>query len=48
MGPKSVALIGISRKTGPGSFNVMENLVRFGFSGNTFPVNPNTKETLIK
>ena len=46
MEPKSVALIGISRKSGPGSFNIMENMVRFGFQGKIFPVNPNTKEIL--
>lgn len=48
MEPKSVALIGISRKSGPGSFNIMENMVRFGFSGKIFPVNPNSKEILGK
>jgi acyl-CoA synthetase (NDP forming) len=40
MEPKSVALIGISRKSGPGSFNIMENMVEFGFSGKIFPINP--------
>jgi acetyltransferase len=48
MEPKSVALIGISRRSGPGSFNIMENMVNFGFSGKIFPVNPNTKEILGK
>jgi len=33
MEPESVALIGISRKSGPGSFNLMENMIEFGFSG---------------
>jgi len=46
MEPKSVALIGISRKSGPGSFNLMENMIGFGFSGKIFPVNPNTTEIL--
>ena len=46
MEPKSVALIGISRESGPGSFNIMENMVRFGFSGKIFPVNPNTSDIL--
>ncbi len=48
MEPKSVALIGISRKSGPGSFNLMENMIEFGFSGKIFPVNPHTKEILGK
>ncbi len=44
--PKSVALIGVSRKTGRGSFNVLENLIRFGYEGNMYPVNPNGGEVL--
>jgi len=46
MEPESVALIGVSRKSGPGSFNLMENMIRFGFSGKIFPVNPNSTEIL--
>jgi len=46
MEPESVALIGISRKTGPGSFNLMENMIQFGFRGKIFPVNPSTTEIL--
>jgi acyl-CoA synthetase (NDP forming) len=48
MEPKSVALIGISRKSGPGAFNLMENMVKFGFGGEIFPVNPNSAEILGK
>jgi len=48
MEPESVALIGISRKSGPGSFNVMENMIKFGFSGKIFPINPNAREILGK
>jgi len=46
MEPESVALIGISRKSGPASLNIMENMIRFGFSGKIFPVNPNAGEIL--
>jgi acetyltransferase len=46
MEPTSVALIGISRKSGPGAFNMMENMVKFGFDGEIFPVNPNSAEIL--
>ena len=46
MEPDSVAIIGIRRKTGPGSFNLMENMISFGFSGKIFPVNPNAEEIL--
>jgi len=46
MEPESVALIGVSRKSGPGSFNYMENMIEFGFSGRIFPINPKAKEIL--
>jgi len=46
MDPKSVALIGISRKSGPGSFNLMEIMADFGYSGEIYPVNPNAGEIL--
>jgi len=48
MEPESVALIGISRKSGPGSFNVMENMIEFGFSGKIFPINPKADTILGK
>lgn len=44
--PKSVALIGVSQKTGKGSFNILENLTKFGYTGKIFPVNPNANEIL--
>ena len=46
--PKSVALIGISRKSGPGSLNLMERMIQFGFPGKIYPVNPNAKKILGK
>jgi acyl-CoA synthetase (NDP forming) len=46
MEPKSVALIGISRKSGPGSFNIMENMLQYGYRGRIFPVNPKAREIL--
>jgi acetyltransferase len=46
MEPKSVAFIGISRKSGPGSFNIMENLIQYGYKGRIFPVNPKAREIL--
>ncbi len=46
MNPNSVALIGISRKSGPGAFNLMENMIEFGFDGEIYPVNPNSTEIL--
>jgi acetyltransferase len=46
MEPESVALVGISRRSGPGSYNLMEIMINFGFTGRMFPVNPNAKEIL--
>lgn len=44
--PESVALIGISRKSGPGSLNLMERMIQFGYPGQIYPVNPNAKKIL--
>jgi len=44
--PKSVAIIGVSRKTGPGSFNILESLLAHGYPGKIFPINPNAQEIL--
>jgi len=48
MEPEGVALIGISRKSGPGSFNLMENMIEFGFSGKIFTINPKADTILGK
>ncbi len=46
MSPRSVAVIGASRKTGKGSFNLIENMVAFGYEGRIYPVNPMADEIL--
>ena len=46
MEPNSVAIIGVSRATGPGSNNVLENMIISGFAGRTYPVNPHADEIL--
>ncbi|HBX24239.1 MAG TPA: CoA-binding protein [Desulfotomaculum sp.] len=38
--PQSVALIGVSSRTGPGAFNVMEQMLGIGYKGKIYPVNP--------
>ncbi|MDY6856852.1 MAG: hypothetical protein SWO11_19520 [Thermodesulfobacteriota bacterium] len=40
MEPKFIALIGVSRDTDEDSFNILENLGHYGFSGKVFPANP--------
>lgn len=44
--PKSVAIIGLSRKTGKGQHNALENLLDYGYKGRIYPVNPNASEIL--
>ena len=38
--PQSVALIGVSSRTGPGAFNAMEQMLGIGYKGKLYPVNP--------
>ncbi len=44
MAPRSVAVIGATRKTGDGSFNMIENMRAFGYEGEIYPVNPFAEE----
>lgn len=44
--PRSVAIIGVSRATGLGAFNILENMINAGFSGRVYPVNPNADEIM--
>jgi len=44
--PKSVALVGVSQRTGRGTFNILENLSEFGYKGKMYPVNPHASEIL--
>jgi acyl-CoA synthetase (NDP forming) len=44
--PQSVALIGVSRFTGEGVFNILENLLSYGYQGRIYPINPSVSEIL--
>jgi acyl-CoA synthetase (NDP forming) len=44
--PESVAVIGASRKPGKGGYNVVENLLRLGYPGKIYPVNPQAGHVL--
>jgi acyl-CoA synthetase (NDP forming) len=48
MEPRSVALIGVPRRTGIAAWNIMENLLNSGYAGRMYPVNPNADEILGK
>ncbi len=46
MEPESITAVGISRRTGPQAFNLLENLLQYGYAGRIYPVNPNASEIL--
>lgn len=46
MAPRSVAIVRASRKTGEESFNVIENMKKFGYKGKISPVNPSAKKMI--
>ena len=45
--PESVALVGVSSRTGMHSFNVMENILDLGYRGEVYPVNPRVNNILL-
>jgi len=44
--PGSVAVIGASRTAGKGGYNIVENLLRLGYPGKIYPINPRAKHIL--
>jgi len=44
--PESVAVIGASRNTGKGGYNIIENLLRLRYGGRIYPVNPQANDIL--
>jgi acetyltransferase len=44
--PNSVAIIGATTRTGAGMFNVLENMIWFGYKGEIYPVNPKYEKIL--
>jgi len=44
--PAGVAVIGASRAQGKGGYNIIENLLRLGYPGKIYPVNPRAKQIL--
>jgi acyl-CoA synthetase (NDP forming) len=42
--PKSVAVIGVPSRTGVGSFNNVETMLRYGYKGRIYPINPKADE----
>jgi len=46
LNPQSVAVIGASTRTGPGSFNSVEVMLAKGYRGKIYPVNPKATEIM--
>ena len=44
--PSSVAVIGASSRPGKVGYNILDNLVRYGYTGQVYPINPSTDEIL--
>ncbi len=44
--PGSVAIIGASRTPGKAGHNIIENLLRLGYEGQIYPVNPRANQIL--
>lgn len=44
--PKSVAVIGASRKPGKVGYDILKNMVQCGYQGNIYPINPSASEIL--
>lgn len=44
--PESVALFGVSRHSGEGTYNILEHLLGYGYKGKIYVVNPNATEIL--
>src|SRR5512145_1290169 len=42
--PESVVMIGAPRKSGPGTYNGIETMLRYGFPGRLYPINPHAGE----
>ena len=41
--PKSIAVVGASQKPGKIGWEIVHNIIRYGFKGKLFPVNPNSE-----
>ena len=46
--PKSVAIIGAAREPGKLGFAVLDNIIKSGFRGPIYPINPNADQILSK
>ena len=46
--PKSIAVIGASRTPGKVGYDILKNIIQYGYEGDVYPVNPGAEEILGK
>ncbi len=46
--PKSIAVIGASRTPGKVGYDILENILQYGYQGAVYPINPGASEILGK
>ncbi|GFP24520.1 hypothetical protein HKBW3S09_01987, partial [Candidatus Hakubella thermalkaliphila] len=46
--PKSIAVIGASRTPGKVGYDILENILQYGYQGAVYPINPSASEILGK
>lgn len=46
--PKSIAVIGASRTPGKVGYDILKNIIQYGFDGKVYPINPGVSEILGK
>jgi len=44
--PKSIAIIGASRTPGKVGYDILKNIIQYGYTGAVYPINPNASEIL--
>ena len=46
--PQSIAVIGASRTPGKVGYDILKNIIQYGYEGAVFPINPSASEVLGK
>lgn len=44
--PKSIAVVGASRTPGKVGYDILKNIIQYGYQGSVYPVNPGATEIL--
>ncbi len=44
--PQSIAVVGAAREPGKLGYNVLDNLLQYGYTGKVYPINPKATEIM--